>query len=194
MDETAQAVEKPAITESGEIGQAGAPPAMGEVSATGSSNASLAESTDAERPNPEPTPSITTPPSVADGLSSALDEVSSALGTAAGTNGARDDFQPIDLPELRAGRTSDIDAQRVAMLHDVNLRVRIELGRTQMLVEEVLKLGEGSVVELDKLAGDPVDVYVNDRFIARGEVLVLNDNFCVRINEILSNDPHRVPM
>jgi flagellar motor switch protein FliN/FliY len=63
-----------------------------------------------------------------------------------------------------------------------------------MLVEEVLKLGEGSVVELDKLAGDPVDVYVNDRFIARGEVLVLNDNFCVRINEILSNDPHRVPM
>ena len=48
--------------------------------------------------------------------------------------------------------------------------------------------GEGSVVELDKLAGDPVDVLVNDRLVARGEVLVLNDNFCVRINDILSRD------
>jgi flagellar motor switch protein FliN/FliY len=64
--------------------------------------------------------------------------------------------------------------------------VKIELGRTRMLVEDVLRLGEGSVVELDKLAGDPVDVYVNDRRVARGEVLVLNDNFCVRINEILA--------
>jgi flagellar motor switch protein FliN/FliY len=49
-------------------------------------------------------------------------------------------------------------------------------------------LGEGAVVELDKLAGDPVDVYVNDRLVARGEVLVLNDNFCVRISDILSRD------
>ena len=68
----------------------------------------------------------------------------------------------------------------------INLNVKIELGRTRMLVEDVLRLGEGSVVELDKLAGDPVDVYVNDRHVARGEVLVLNDNFCVRINEIVS--------
>jgi flagellar motor switch protein FliN/FliY len=56
-----------------------------------------------------------------------------------------------------------------------------------MLVEDVLRLGEGSVVELDKLAGDPVDVYVNERHVARGEVLVLNDNFCVRINEIVAS-------
>jgi flagellar motor switch protein FliN/FliY len=73
------------------------------------------------------------------------------------------------------------------LLADVNLNVKIELGRTRMLVEDVLRLGEGSVVELDKLAGDPVDVYVNERPVARGEVLVLNDNFCVRINEIISN-------
>jgi flagellar motor switch protein FliN/FliY len=55
-----------------------------------------------------------------------------------------------------------------------------------MLIEDVLKLAEGSVVELDKLAGDPVDVFVNEQLVARGEVLVLNDNFCVRINEIVS--------
>ena len=78
------------------------------------------------------------------------------------------------------------------MLSDVNLRVKIELGRTRMLVEDVLKLGEGSVVELDKLAGDPVDVYANDRLVARGEVLVLDDRFCVRISDVVSRDPHRI--
>jgi flagellar motor switch protein FliN/FliY len=51
----------------------------------------------------------------------------------------------------------------------------------------VLKLAEGSVVELDKLAGDPVDIYVNERLVGRGEVLVLNDNFCVRVNEIVGD-------
>jgi flagellar motor switch protein FliN/FliY len=74
----------------------------------------------------------------------------------------------------------------ISLLSDVHLNVKIELGRTRMIVEDVLKLGEGCVVELDKLAGDPVDVYVNDRHVARGEVLVVNDNFCVRINEILA--------
>jgi len=75
----------------------------------------------------------------------------------------------------------------IDLLSDVDLQVSIELGRTQMLVEDVLRLGEGSVVELDKLAGDPVDVYVNDRLVARGEVLVLNDNFCIRISEIIAD-------
>jgi len=74
----------------------------------------------------------------------------------------------------------------IDLLKDVDLNVKIELGRTRMLIEDVLRLAEGSVVELDKLAGDPVDVYVNDQLVARGEVLVLNDNFCVRINEIVT--------
>ena len=71
-------------------------------------------------------------------------------------------------------------------LKDVELDLRIELGRTELLIEEVIKLREGSVVALDKLAGDPVDILANGRLIARGEVLVLNDNFCVRIAEILA--------
>ncbi|MFW6336420.1 MAG: flagellar motor switch protein FliN [Phycisphaeraceae bacterium] len=75
----------------------------------------------------------------------------------------------------------------IELLSDVDLEVAIELGRTEMLVEDVLKLGKGSVVELDKLAGDPVDVHVNGRLVARGEVLVLNDNFCIRISEIVAN-------
>lgn len=82
----------------------------------------------------------------------------------------------------KSGKGSGIE-----LLSDVDLQVSIELGRTQMLVEDVLKLAPGSVVELDKLAGDPVDVYVNHRLVARGEVLVLNDNFCIRISEIIMN-------
>lgn len=96
------------------------------------------------------------------------------------------------LPDFRDPINPVVDPKRVTMLSDVNLRVKIELGRTQMLVEDVLKLGDGSVVELDKLAGDPLDVFVNNRLVARGEVLVLNDNFCVRISEVLANDPHRI--
>ena len=88
------------------------------------------------------------------------------------------------MPDLGGGSGAK-PPEAIDMLGDVNLHVKIELGRTRMLVEDVLRLGEGSVVELDKLAGDPVDVFVNDRPVARGEVLVLNDNFCVRISEII---------
>ena len=63
----------------------------------------------------------------------------------------------------------------------------VELGRTRMYVEDVLRLNESSVVELEKAAGDPVDIFVNGRHVARGEVLVLNDNFCVRVNEIIEH-------
>jgi flagellar motor switch protein FliN/FliY len=91
--------------------------------------------------------------------------------------------QPFAAPSF-APNVAPKSAEGIDLLGDVNLQVKIELGRTRMLVEDVLRLSEGSVVELDKLAGDPVDVYVNDRPVARGEVLVLNDNFCVRISEI----------
>jgi flagellar motor switch protein FliN len=74
------------------------------------------------------------------------------------------------------------------LLRDVNLDIKIELGRTKMSLDEILHLRRGSVVTLDKLAGDPVDVYVNGRLVARGEVLVLNDNFCVRVAELVGNE------
>ncbi|MEM7626416.1 MAG: flagellar motor switch protein FliN [Planctomycetota bacterium] len=84
------------------------------------------------------------------------------------------------------GEAGGSEADRgINLLGDVDLDVSIELGRTEMLVEDVLRLQSGSVVELDKLAGDPVDVYVNGRLVARGEVLVLNDNFCIRVSEIV---------
>lgn len=99
----------------------------------------------------------------------------------------------VEVPEVGAGDAAQ-PGKRIELLSDVDLHVKIELGRTQMLVEDVLRLGDGAVVELDKLAGDPVDVYVNDQLVARGEVLVLNDNFCIRISEIVASleDPREV--
>ena len=91
---------------------------------------------------------------------------------------------PVPLDDFKDA-TDHPDAAGIGMLGDVDLDVRIELGRTRMLVEDVLKLNPESVVELDKAAGDPVDIYVNGRHVARGEVLVLNENFCVRGSEIV---------
>jgi len=93
--------------------------------------------------------------------------------------------QGFELPNFQQVM-ADAQVSSIDLLRDVELNVKIELGRSRVLVEDVLKLAEGSVVELDKLAGDPVDVFVNDRLVARGEVLVLNDNFCVRVNEIVA--------
>jgi len=93
---------------------------------------------------------------------------------------------PFELPRMeKVSGGEALPEQGIDLLRDVQLHVKIELGRNRMLVDDVLRLGPGCVVELDKLAGDPVDVFVNDRLIARGEVLVLNDNFCVRINDIM---------
>lgn len=99
---------------------------------------------------------------------------------------SRDGAEAVKLPAFEGLGTNGAPAGDLDLLADVNLQVKVELGRTRMLVEDVLRLSDGSVVELDKLAGDPVDVYVNERHVARGEVLVVNDNFCVRISEIIS--------
>ena len=71
-------------------------------------------------------------------------------------------------------------------LRDVELDVKIELGRTRMRIQDLLKLADGAVLELDRSAGDPVDVYVSDQLVARGEVVVLNDRFGVRLTEVVS--------
>jgi flagellar motor switch protein FliN/FliY len=118
-----------------------------------------------------------------------LNTASAAAKTIETETSGKGQSKPVDLPDL------DLSAIRQAalsgsgagldLLDDVTLNVKIELGRTRMFVEDVLRLSENSVVELDKAAGDPVDIFVNDRHVARGEVLVLNENFCVRVSEII---------
>jgi flagellar motor switch protein FliN/FliY len=77
----------------------------------------------------------------------------------------------------------------ISMLLDLTLPVAIELGRTSMMVQEILRLGRGSVIQLDRLAGEPIDIYVGDRRFAEGEVVVLGEHFGVRITRILSTAP-----
>jgi flagellar motor switch protein FliN/FliY len=87
-----------------------------------------------------------------------------------------------------AGAPPSGEMATLDLLRDVELDLKIELGRTNMFLDDVLRLRKGSVVALDKLAGDPVDIYVNGRLIARGEVLVMNDNFCVRVAELVAGE------
>lgn len=105
-----------------------------------------------------------------------------------GRGGSRQDTSGATPFQFNALGLGNIDPSRrleLQSLQEVELDLRIELGRTELLIEEVVSLRAGSVVPLDKLAGDPVDILANGQLVARGEVLVLNDNFCVRIAEIL---------
>ena len=107
-----------------------------------------------------------------------------SIGSAAGGD-MPDGVSAFRLQEL-GGSPASTETATMDLVRDVELNLKIELGRTHMYLEDVLKLRKGSVVPLDKLAGDPVDVYVNGRLVARGEVLVLNDNFCVRVAELVT--------
>jgi flagellar motor switch protein FliN/FliY len=77
----------------------------------------------------------------------------------------------------------------LGMLLDLTLPVSIELGRTSMTVQELLRLGRGSVIQLDRLAGEPIDIYVGNRRFAEGEVVVLGEHFGVRITRIVNHNP-----
>ncbi len=102
----------------------------------------------------------------------------------AGTEPDVDEFSR-DFSELDAtiGANGEVP---LGMLMDLTLPVAIELGRTTMSVQEILQLGRGSVVQLDRLAGEPIDIYVGDRRFAEGEVVVLGENFGVRVTRIVS--------
>lgn len=127
-----------------------------------------------------------------DVLSSAQQDIDAMVREAQSAAGG-DGATPLELPAF-PDQGPAVTPETIDLLADVSLNVKIELGRTSMLLEDVLRLSEGAVVELDKLAGDPVDIYVNDRPVARGEVLVMNDNFCVRVHEILSDSaPAKAP-
>lgn len=126
--------------------------------------------------------------STGDDIQFLLDQAEAAIASVNQPTPTPAGLAPFQLTDLSAGSTATTEKATLDLLRDVELGLRIELGRTSMYLEEVLKLKRGSVVTLDKLAGDPVDVYVNGRLIARGEVLVLNDNFCVRVAELVSGD------
>ena len=99
--------------------------------------------------------------------------------------------QPVNVQQAQftsfeAANITQAEARNLNVLLDIPLQVAVELGRTKRSVKEILELSGGSIIELDKLAGEPVDILVNNRLIAKGEVVVIDENFGVRITDILS--------
>ncbi|MCM3722186.1 flagellar motor switch phosphatase FliY [Solibacillus isronensis] len=94
--------------------------------------------------------------------------------------------QQAQFASFESPNITQAEARNLNMLLDIPLQVTVELGRTKRSVKEILELSSGSIIELDKLAGEPVDILVNSRLIAKGEVVVIDENFGVRITDILS--------
>ncbi|WP_144509678.1 flagellar motor switch phosphatase FliY [Bacillus sp. FJAT-22090] len=96
------------------------------------------------------------------------------------------EVQQAQFASFEAPSLSQNESRNLNLLLDIPLQVTVELGRTKRTVKEILELTSGSIIELDKLAGEPVDILVNNRHIAKGEVVVIDENFGVRITDILS--------
>lgn len=89
-------------------------------------------------------------------------------------------------PDSVGSRLSKTDFSKLKMILDVPLKVSVELGRTKMAINDLLQLGQGSVIELDKIAGEPMEILVNDKLVAMGEVVVVNEKFGVRLTDVAS--------
>ena len=100
-----------------------------------------------------------------------------------------DDTRPTNLGAQGKGaalQTGDEATRGLEFLYDVPLQISVEVGRSKILLRDLLKMGEGYVIELDKLAGEPLDLYVNSRLIARGEAVMVGDKFGIRLTDVIS--------
>jgi len=88
--------------------------------------------------------------------------------------------------ELKAEKKDSPTKKDIDFILDVPLELTVQLGMTKMLIRDLLQLGQGSVVELDKLAGEPMEILINNKLVARGEVVVVNEKFGVRLTDIVS--------
>jgi flagellar motor switch protein FliN/FliY len=107
------------------------------------------------------------------------------MGNIGQVMGMNPNVQPVQLPNLQMG-SMGTEQGNIGLIMDVYMEMTVELGRTKKVIKEILGMGEGTIIELDKLAGEPVDILVNHKPIAKGEVVVIDENFGVRVTEILS--------
>lgn len=103
-----------------------------------------------------------------------------------GMAGRHTNVQPVQFSNLSSPAYGQVDENNLNLLMDIPLKVTVELGRTQKQIKDILELSQGSIIELDKLAGEPVDILVNNKLIAKGEVVVIDENFGVRVTDIVS--------
>jgi flagellar motor switch protein FliN/FliY len=100
--------------------------------------------------------------------------------------GMPSNVQSVQFPNLMSPSPTAQEQANIGLIMDVFMEMTVELGRTRKLIKEILSMGEGTIIELDKLAGEPVDILVNHKLIAKGEVVVIDENFGVRVTEIVS--------
>jgi flagellar motor switch protein FliN/FliY len=124
-------------------------------------------------PTPEDDPSV-------DDWASALAEQQTAVTTPAASSAGASVFQPL------AGAAPTTTRNDIDMILDIPVQLTVELGRTKIAIKSLLQLAQGSVVELDGMAGEPMDVLVNGCLIAQGEVVVVNDKFGIRLTDIIT--------
>jgi flagellar motor switch protein FliN/FliY len=142
-------------------------------------------------------------PAAATGATSGRAASSGSQGSSMGNAGAQQTFgqpldqggfgdismtpnvQPVQFANLQSANVHE-EQSNIGLLMDVYMEMTVELGRTKKLIKDILTIGEGTIIELDKLAGEPVDILVNHKLIAKGEVVVIDENFGVRVTEIVS--------
>src|SRR5699024_1691622 len=100
------------------------------------------------------------------------------------TNQQNAQVEQADFSNFKPSTLNQNERRNLDMLLDIPLKVTVELGRTNRTIKDILELSAGSIVELDKLAGEPVDILVNQKLIAKGEVVVIDENFGVRLTDI----------
>jgi len=145
-------------------------PEVSEVEATDTSSMPM------DTPPPSPTPVQETP---------VIQEQAVPSVPVPETKPSQEMHSPFSFPTLGDGPSLNINEGNLNLLKDIHLQVSVELGRSTKKINEILELRNGSIVELDKLAGEPVDIFVNNKLIAKGEVVVMDENFAVRLTEIL---------
>ena len=114
------------------------------------------------------------------------DDVQEEMAQSSKPASAKTQVSDVKFDELKSTKPDGGKSFNLDFILDIPLTLTAELGRSKMLISELLQLGQGSVLELTKLAGEPMDVYVNQRLIARGEVVVVNEKFGVRLTDIVS--------
>lgn len=117
-----------------------------------------------------------------------MDEWAAALAEAEGDEGGGDDVQAAELEELSdtSSNLNEDESRKLETILDIPVNISMEVGRSKISIRNLLQLNQGSVVELDRVAGEPLDVLVNGTLIAHGEVVVVNDKFGIRLTDVIS--------
>ncbi|MCW5620539.1 MAG: flagellar motor switch protein FliN [Burkholderiales bacterium] len=124
----------------------------------------------------------------ADDWAAAMAEQGVGDGSGAGASPAGAEAHSQVFPELHPESTAGVAPERLEFILDIPVHLAVELGRTKLTVRNLVQLAQGSIVELDRLAGEPLDVLVNGCLIAQGEVVVVNDKFGIRLTDVIAPD------